>query len=62
MNTSKANTNKPWLGSEYDMPVLENEEMWSQRVIDEAAEYLWLDIEREENDSKEQHNKDNART
>ncbi len=60
MNTSKANTNKPWLGSEYDMPVLENEEMWSQRVIDEAASYMWLDIEREENDAKEQHNKDNA--
>ena len=60
MNTSKANTNKPWLGSEYDVPVLENEEMWSQRVIDEAASYMWLDIEREENDTKEQHNKDNA--
>ena len=27
MNTSKANTNKPWLSDEYDMPVLENEEM-----------------------------------
>ena len=60
MNTSKANTNKPWLGSEYDMPVLENEEMWSQRVIDEAGKYLWLDIEREENERKEQHNQNNA--
>ena len=37
MNTSKANTNKPWMSDEYDMPVLENEEMWSQRVIDELA-------------------------
>jgi len=49
MNTLKANTNKPWLSSEYDVPVLENEEMWSQRVIDETAHYLWLDIDREEN-------------
>lgn len=60
MNTSKANTNKPWLSDEYDVPVLENEEMWSQRVIDETAKYLWLDIEREENDRKEQHNQNNA--
>ena len=54
MNTSKANTNKPWLSDEYDMPVLENEEMWSQRVIDETATYLWLDIEREENVNKKE--------
>lgn len=60
MNSLKANTNKPWMSSEYDMPFLENEEMWSQRVIDEAARYLWLDIEREENERKEQHNQDNA--
>lgn len=52
MNTLKANTNKPWLSSEYDVPVLENEEMWSQRVIDETARYLWLDIDREENVNK----------
>ena len=25
------------MSDEYDMPVLENEEMWSQRVIDELA-------------------------
>ena len=52
MITSKANTNKPWLSSEYDVPVLENEEIWSQRVIDETAHYLWLDIDREENVNK----------
>jgi hypothetical protein len=38
--------------------VLDNEEMWSQRVIDQAAAYLWLDIDREENERKEQHNQD----
>jgi len=38
MNTSKANTNKPWLSDEYDMPVLETEEMWSQIAIDEYKE------------------------
>ena len=56
MITSKANTNKPWMSSEYDLPVLENEEEWSQRVIDEVAGYLWLDIEREENINGEKHN------
>lgn len=60
MNTLKANTNKPWLAPEYDVPVLENEEMWSQRVIDEVAYYLWLDIDKDENERKEQHNKNNA--
>ena len=54
MNTLTANTNKPWLAPEYDVPVLENEEMWSQRVLDEVAGYLWLDIDREENDRKKQ--------
>lgn len=57
MISSKANTNKPWLAPEYDVPVLDNEEMWSQRVIDQVATYLWLDIDREENERKEQHSK-----
>jgi len=60
MNSSTANTNKPWLAPEYNVPVLENEEMWAQRVIDQAAEYLWLNIDREENERKEQHNQDTA--
>ncbi len=60
MISSKANTNKPWLAQEYDIPVLDNEEMWSQRVIDQAAAYLWLDIDREENDRKNKHNQDTA--
>ena len=60
MNSSTANTNKPWLAPEYNVPVLENEEMWAQRVIDQAAAYLWLEIDREENDTKEQHNQDTA--
>ena len=52
MNTLKANTNKPWLSPEYDIPVLENEEMWSQQVIDDTAGYIWLEIDREENNGK----------
>ena len=48
MNTSKANTSKPWMSPEYDIPVLENEEMWSQRVIDETEGRLRLEIDREE--------------
>lgn len=51
MNTSKANTSKPWMAPEYDIPVLENEEMWSQRVIDETESYLRLEID-EEKDKK----------
>ena len=47
MNTSKANISKPWMAPEYDVPVLENEEMWSQRVIDETEGYLRLEIDRE---------------
>jgi hypothetical protein len=35
------------MAPEYDVPVLENEEMWSQRVIDETEGYLWLKIDRE---------------
>ena len=58
MNSSKANTNKPWMSDEYDIPVLDNEETWTQKVIDQAADELWLDIERDENDRKEKHNKD----
>ena len=60
MTILKANTNKPWLAPEYDVHVLENEETWSQRVIDETERYLWLEIEREENDRKKQHNQDTA--
>ncbi len=48
MNTLKANTNKPWLSPEYDIPVLENEEIWSQRVIDTTAHHLLSDTEKEE--------------
>jgi hypothetical protein len=35
------------MAPEYDIPVMENEEMWSQRVIDETARYLWLELDRE---------------
>jgi hypothetical protein len=52
MNTLKANTNKPWLSPEYDIPVLENEEMWSQQVIDDTAGYIWLEIDRKKNDKE----------
>jgi hypothetical protein len=40
------------MAPEYDVPVLENEEMWSQRVIDDTARYLWLDIDRDENEQE----------
>ena len=44
-----ASNSKPWMSDEYDMPVLENEEMWSQRVIDEAVKDLFDEIEQDEN-------------
>ena len=53
MNTSKANTNKPWMSDEYDMPVLENEEMWSQRIIDEVVKDLFDEIEQDDNNVNE---------
>jgi hypothetical protein len=40
------------MAPEYDIPVLENEEMWSQRVIDTTADYLLSDFEKEENDKE----------
>jgi hypothetical protein len=36
------------MSPEYDIPVLDNEEVWSQKVIDTTARYLWLEIDREE--------------
>jgi len=53
-NMITASNTKPWMSDEYDIPVLENEEVWSQRVIDETAAYLWLAIEREENVNKKE--------
>ena len=46
--TLESNT-KPWMSDEYDMPVLENEEMWSQRIIDEIVKDLFDEIEQDEN-------------
>jgi hypothetical protein len=42
------------MAPEYDIPVLENEEMWSQQVIDDNAGYIWLEIDREENDKEKE--------
>jgi hypothetical protein len=39
------------MSDEYDMPVLENEEMWSQRVIDELAKDL---LEKDDNVNKKE--------
>ena len=50
MNTSKANTNKPWMSDEYDMPFIENEEMWSQRIIDEVIKDLFDELDENEKD------------
>lgn len=36
------------MAPEYDIPVLENEEMWSQEVIDTSSQYLLDDIEKGE--------------
>jgi hypothetical protein len=36
------------MAPEYDIPVLDNEEMWSQEVIDTTAKYLLNDIEKDE--------------
>ena len=49
MNISKANTNKPWMSDEHDMPVPENEEMWSQRIIDEVVKDIFNEMDEEDN-------------
>ena len=41
------------MSDEYDMPVLENEEMWSQRIIDEVVKDLFDEIEQEDNNVNE---------
>jgi hypothetical protein len=41
------------MSDEYDIPVLENEEMWSQRVIDEVVKDLFDEIEQDENNVNE---------
>ena len=50
--TISSNT-KPWLSDEYNMPVLENEETWSQRVIDEYNKEL---LEKDDNVNKKEKN------
>jgi hypothetical protein len=37
------------MSDDYDMPVLENEEMWSQRIIDDVVKDLFDEIEQDEN-------------
>jgi hypothetical protein len=44
----EANTSKPWMSDEYDIPVPENEEMWSQRVIDEIVKELFDELDNNE--------------
>lgn len=41
------------MSDEYDIPVLENEEMWSQRVIDEVVKDLLDEIEQDDNNVNE---------
>ena len=41
------------MSDEYDMPVLENEEMWSQRIIDEVVKDLFDEIEQDDNNVNE---------
>jgi len=36
-NMTPSSNTKPWMSDEYDISVPENEELWSQRVIDEYA-------------------------
>ena len=56
MNTSKVNTNKPWMSDDYDVPVPENEEMWSQRVIDELSNQIMNELEEDEDVNKKEKN------
>jgi hypothetical protein len=47
-----ANTSKPWMSSKYDMPILDNEEMWSQEIIDEVVKDIFDEMDEDENVNK----------
>jgi hypothetical protein len=42
------------MSDEYDMPVLETEEMWSQRVIDEVVTDLFNEMDGDEHVNKKE--------
>jgi len=48
-----ANTNKPWMSNKYDIPVLDNEEMWTQEVIDDVVKDLFNEMDEENNNGDE---------
>ena len=47
-NMTVSPNTKPWMSDEYDMPFIENEEMWSQRVIDEVIKDLFDELDKDE--------------
>jgi hypothetical protein len=51
--TTSSNT-KPWMSNEYDMPILDNEEMWSQEIIDEVVQDLFNEMDEENNVNKKE--------
>jgi len=55
-NMTPSSNTKPWMSDEYNMPVLENEEMWSQRIIDEVIKDLFNEIDEEHNVNKKEKN------
>jgi len=50
-NMKPKSNSKTWMSDEYDIPVPENEEMWSQRVIDEYNKEL---LEKDDNVNKKE--------
>ena len=42
------------MSDEYDIPVPENEEMWSQRAIDEISKQIMDEIEEDEDVNKKE--------
>ena len=47
-NMTPSSNTKPWMSDEYNIPVPENEEMWSQRVIDEVIKDLFDELDKNE--------------
>jgi hypothetical protein len=45
------------MSSKYDMPILDNEEMWSQEIIDEVVKDLFNEMDEENNVNKKENNK-----
>ena len=46
-NMIPSSNTKPWVSNKYDIPILDNEEMWSQEIIDEVVKDLFDELDKD---------------